>query len=352
MYYPGCLQDAYLAGVAELTAVVAERDTAVLHETSRRETLEVLFRALRPALSELGAARLRRQLNGQDKMALRVADQVDNGHVWRNVLLLGDQIHAEAIVSQSLLDGGQAEDVGGSTRVGTQTDAEDVEVLLVRSVDEGLPSVFGGQLGNTSPVDDTATLAVESDVSLLVAQLALLGVGGALASRVALDTTRVAGAAEGTLDALVGAVRLVVADLSAVEALAGEAAALRLVGTFAGEVAGLVAAAVKVSGKCYEGIQATGLMMTMHVQCIVAVRLGVYLHAARLIATITSTTAAGIVTAATPRVASTGSVGVSASVPLLAATCMRVSLIHSAQARRRYSPLAPVSQDITACDRV
>jgi hypothetical protein len=83
--------------------------------------------------------------------------------------------------------------------------------------------------------------------------------------------------------------------------------------------------------------------MMMHVQCIVAVRLGVYLHAARLIATITSTTAA-------PRV--TASISVSASVPLLAATCMRVSLIHSAQARRRYSPLAPVSQDITACDRV
>jgi hypothetical protein len=91
-------------------------------------------------------------------------------------------------------------------------------------------------------------------------------------------------------------------------------------------------------------------MMTMHVQCIVAVRLGVYLHAARLIATITSTTAAGIVTAAAPRV--TASISVSASVPLLAATCMRVSLIHNAQARRRYSPLAPVSQDITACDRV
>jgi hypothetical protein len=84
--------------------------------------------------------------------------------------------------------------------------------------------------------------------------------------------------------------------------------------------------------------------MMMHVQCIVAVRLGVYLHAARLIATITSTTAAA------PRVAA--SISVSASVPLLAATCMRVSLIHSAQARRRYSPLAPVSQDITACDRV
>jgi hypothetical protein len=59
---------------------------------------------------------------------------------------------------------------------------------------------------------------------------------------VALDTTSVAGAVERTLDALVGTVRLIVADLSAVVALAGETATLRLVGAFAGEVAGLVAA--------------------------------------------------------------------------------------------------------------
>jgi hypothetical protein len=59
---------------------------------------------------------------------------------------------------------------------------------------------------------------------------------------VALDATSVAGAVERTLDALVGTVRLVVADLSAVVALAGETATLRLVRAFAGKVAGLVAA--------------------------------------------------------------------------------------------------------------
>jgi hypothetical protein len=76
----------------------------------------------------------------------------------------------------------------------------------------------------------------------LVAELALLG--RTATGRVALDTAEVASAVEGTLDALVGAVRLVVADLTAVEALAGQTAALGLVGTLTSEVADLVAAVV------------------------------------------------------------------------------------------------------------
>jgi hypothetical protein len=81
----------------------------------------------------------------------------------------------------------------------------------------------------------------------LVAQLALLRIGRAVASCMAFDTTSVASAVERTLDALVGTVRLVVADLAAVEALASQAATLGLLRAFASEVAGLVAAVVKVS---------------------------------------------------------------------------------------------------------
>jgi hypothetical protein len=84
-------------------------------------------------------------------------------------------------------------------------------------------------------------------VTLLIAQLTLRRVGRAGTSRVALNTTGIASAIERTLDALVGAVRLVVANLSAVEALASQAATLRLVRAFAGEVAGLVATVANVS---------------------------------------------------------------------------------------------------------
>jgi hypothetical protein len=110
---------------------------------------------------------------------LCVTDEIDNRHVRGNVLLLGDQENTKAILSQSRFDGGQAEDIGGSTCIGTQTDAEGVEVLLLSSVDQGLPGVLGSELRNSGPVDDTAALATERDVSLFATQLALLRVGGA-----------------------------------------------------------------------------------------------------------------------------------------------------------------------------
>jgi hypothetical protein len=62
-----------------------------------------------------------------------------------------------------------------------------------------------------------------------------------------LYTAGVAGSVEGTLDTLIGAVRLVVTDLAAVEALSSETAALGLVGAFTGEVTSLVAALIEVS---------------------------------------------------------------------------------------------------------
>jgi hypothetical protein len=62
----------------------------------------------------------------------------------------------------------------------------------------------------------------------------------------ALLVAELAGAIEWTLDALVGAISLVVADLTAVEALAGQTAtALRLVRAIASKVAGLLADAAR-----------------------------------------------------------------------------------------------------------
>jgi hypothetical protein len=65
---------------------------------------------------------------------------------------------------------------------------------------------------------------------------------------VALLITKLAGAIERTINTLVGTVYLVVTDLTAVEALAGETSAtLRLVRAVAGEVTGLFAAIKDVS---------------------------------------------------------------------------------------------------------
>lgn len=82
-------------------------------------------------------------------------------------------------------------------------------------------------------------------MALLIAKLALHRVRRASAGRVTLYTAGIAGSGEGTFDALVGAVRLVVADLAAVEALSSETAALGLVGALAGEVTSLAAARLK-----------------------------------------------------------------------------------------------------------
>jgi type III secretory pathway component EscV len=60
----------------------------------------------------------------------------------------------------------------------------------------------------------------------------------------------------------------------------------------------------------------------MHWHRIMTIGLGMYSHVARLIATITSTSA-GIVTAATPRVTTTiaSDISASVSVPFIAAAC-------------------------------
>jgi hypothetical protein len=208
--------------VSELTAVATERDTAVLDVAAGSQTLNVLSWVLGPTLRHLRAARLGRELDGQDVLAVRVADEVNDSHVGGDLLLLGDEKDAEAVLTESLLNGRKAELIHGVTSVGAEADTEGVEVLLLGCVDEGGPGSLRLHLGDASPVDGATRLAVDSAVALLVTELA--------------------GAVEGTLNALVGAISLVVTDLTAVEALAGEtAAALGLVGAVAGEMAGLLA---------------------------------------------------------------------------------------------------------------
>lgn len=228
--------------MAELATVAAQGHATVLDEASRSQALEVLLGALWPTLGHLRATRLRRELDRENVLLFGVTNEINDSHVGSDFLLLGDQVNGEIVSAQSLLNLGQLEVVGESTGVGTKADAEGVEILGRRSVDERGPGVFSGHLRNAGPVHDTAPSALKSAVARLVAQAALLGVGGALTRRVTLDTAGVAGAGERTLDALVGAVGFVVTNLAAVEAFSSEAAALGLVGTIAREVTGLVAA--------------------------------------------------------------------------------------------------------------
>jgi hypothetical protein len=82
----------------------------------------------------------------------------------------------------------------------------------------------------------------------LVAQLARRK--GAVAGSMTINSAGVASARERTLDARVGVIRLVVTDLTAVVALAGEAAALGLVGLVAcvaSTSAGIAASAPRIT---------------------------------------------------------------------------------------------------------
>jgi hypothetical protein len=77
-------------------------------------------------------------------------------------------------------------------------------------------------------------------VALLLAELACLS--RAVAGRMSFLAAEIACTSEGALDAGIGTVRLVVADLAAVVALASQASALGLVRAFASEVTFLIAA--------------------------------------------------------------------------------------------------------------
>jgi hypothetical protein len=89
----------------------------------------------------------------------------------------------------------------------------------------------------------------------------------------------------------------------------------------------------------------------MHVQCMMAGKQDLYSHAARLVATLTSSSTAGIVTAAAPRVAGTTAVGVCARVPVAGSACSCVSINQSRQAPSRNVPVALVFQDMIAFER-
>jgi hypothetical protein len=170
------------------------------------------------------------------------------------------------------------------------------------------PGLSSLHLRHTGPVYHTLTCAIQSLVACLVAEPALLRIGWAVAGSVTLDTAGVASARERTLDTLVGAVSLVVANLAAVEALAGETVTFMLVGAVAGKVAGLAAAACTIS---------TSVLTVIG---------EVHLHAACTTSNSSSNNinpAAGITAA--PRAASTGVVGITASFPALIAACVRVS---------------------------
>lgn len=228
--------------MAKFATVGAERDTAVLNEPGRGETLEVLLWRLWPALSKFGAARLSRQLNRQNEIPVGVTNQVDDRHVLSDLLLLGDEVDTKSVVAQSLFDQRKAELVGGRASVGSQTDAEGIEILRISCVDQGTPGVFGSHLRDASPVDDAPLIAFKCLVAGLVAESALLGVGRAATRSMALLTASVTCASKWALNAFVRAISFIVADLSAVVTLSRETASLGLVRTVTSDVIGLSAA--------------------------------------------------------------------------------------------------------------
>jgi hypothetical protein len=90
-------REACLADVSRFTTVAADGNTRVMNKAGIEEALEVLLGALGPALRHLGTTRLAGQLNGEDIFALGVTDQVDNGHVGSNLLLLSDEEDAQVV---------------------------------------------------------------------------------------------------------------------------------------------------------------------------------------------------------------------------------------------------------------
>ena len=68
------VRTSYLSDVAEFTTVAAQGNTAILDKTGGGETLEVLLLVLGPARSEPRAARLLRELDGEHKLALGIAN--------------------------------------------------------------------------------------------------------------------------------------------------------------------------------------------------------------------------------------------------------------------------------------
>lgn len=252
--------------VAKFSTVGANGDTTIMDKATGRQTLEVLLGRFGPAFGHLDTTRLGRGLDGQNELALGVSDKIDNGHVDSNLLLLGDEEDWEVVVAESSLNSLDVELILKGTGVRFESRTEQVEILNLGSIDELVPSLLGTQFGNASPVDDTTRLTLKSLVAWLVAQLASLRVGRAAAHGVALLSTGVASTTERTLDLGVGAIGLVVTNLTAVEALSSHTTALRLVRAFSSEVSGLVADAtglVTTSAAAIAAITSAGIVASV-----------------------------------------------------------------------------------------
>jgi hypothetical protein len=125
------VENTHLADVTKLAAVTAQGNTTILNEASRSKALQVLLRGLRPAFSQLGTTGLCRVLKGENPLAFRVTDRVDDGHVGSNRLLLSHQVDGGVVLTESLLDGGQVELGGDGTGVCSKTETESIEVFGV-----------------------------------------------------------------------------------------------------------------------------------------------------------------------------------------------------------------------------
>lgn len=70
-------------------------------------------------MSHLGTTRLGHKLDGEDELAVGVANEVYNGHVLRDLLLLGDEVDGQLVLAQSLFHGHEAKAVDKGTSVCT-----------------------------------------------------------------------------------------------------------------------------------------------------------------------------------------------------------------------------------------
>lgn len=237
---------AVLANVAFVAAVAADGDHTVHGETGILETFEVLLRGLGPALGHDSTTRLGGLLDRDNVLLAGDTLEINVGvNHRRDHLFLGDEVVLEVGLTEALLQLNQSE-LGGQLAVEPESFQEVVDVALGISVEKVLPSLVGIlDLGKVNRVDVVLVGAVGRIVTGVLALLAHgLGAGrsavtletadtafdlGAVGAAVALLATVAAGTGEGALDGLVGAVSLVVADLTAVEAFSGHLTRFRAV---------------------------------------------------------------------------------------------------------------------------
>lgn len=164
---------AVLANVTEFSAVRAKRDAEILNVAARSKTLHVLLSRFRPTVGHLLPARLVGQLNGEDVLAARVTDEVNDGVVLLNLLPHSNEVNAVVVFTKSLLDGGKIELVVQRAGISPQSHTEDVQVLGARGINNLGPGLIRVKLGDAIEVLNTAVGAVGSFVTGLLAEFAL-----------------------------------------------------------------------------------------------------------------------------------------------------------------------------------